>query len=144
MDARQAREWGLSKSRLLNLCQWYKHELLVYYCICWMAMKSETWNCACIRPLLENLVTNYIIIITWIIFKRMRTIISSAFVHWICTCGKKMISLCWFHHLCKYVNWLGPGRLFIRVCDGNIFFVVRDTVLSIRVLGIYEFSSCSY
>ena len=27
VDARQAREWGLSKSRLLKLWQWYKHEL---------------------------------------------------------------------------------------------------------------------
>ena len=26
-------EWGFSKSRLLNLWQWYKHELLVYCCI---------------------------------------------------------------------------------------------------------------
>ena len=51
MYARQACEWGLSKSRPLNLWQWYKHELLVYYCICRMAMISETWNCVCIRPL---------------------------------------------------------------------------------------------
>ena len=42
MDARQAHELGLSKSRLLNLWQWYKHELLVYCCICQMAVKSET------------------------------------------------------------------------------------------------------
>ena len=57
----QVREWGLSKSRLLNLLQWYKHELLVYCCIRQMAVKSEIWNCACIRPLLANLVTWYLI-----------------------------------------------------------------------------------
>ena len=57
MDAKQDREWGLSKSKLLNLWQWYKHELLFYCCICQMAVKSETWSCACIRPLLANLVT---------------------------------------------------------------------------------------
>ena len=44
VDARLARERGLSKSRPFNLWQWYKHELLVYYdcCICRMAVKSET------------------------------------------------------------------------------------------------------
>ena len=57
LDARQAREWGLSKSRPLKFWQWYKHERLVYCCTCRMAMKSETWNCACIRSLLANLVT---------------------------------------------------------------------------------------
>ena len=51
-DARQAREWGLSKSTSLKLWQWYKHELLVYCCICWMAVKVifETVRVA-IRPL---------------------------------------------------------------------------------------------
>ena len=29
VNARQARECGLSKSRLLNLWQWYKHELYI-------------------------------------------------------------------------------------------------------------------
>ena len=60
VDARQDCEWGLSKSRLLKLWQWYKHELLVYCCICRMTVKSETWNCVCIRPFLANLVTSYI------------------------------------------------------------------------------------
>ena len=50
VDARQACEWGLSKSRPLKLWQWYKHELLVYCFICQMTTKSETWNSACIRP----------------------------------------------------------------------------------------------
>ena len=58
MDARQAHEWGLSKSRLLNLWQWYKHELLVYCCIYRMAVKSETWKCVHTRLLLANPVTN--------------------------------------------------------------------------------------
>ena len=43
----------------------HTYELLVYCCICRMAMKNETWNCACIiRPLLANLVItcNYIYI----------------------------------------------------------------------------------
>ena len=53
VDARQAHEWSLSKSRPLNLWQWYKHELLVY-CICQM---SETWNCVRIGSVLANLVT---------------------------------------------------------------------------------------
>ena len=57
VNTRQAREWGLSKSRSLNLWQCYKHKLLVYSCICQMAVKNDTWNCACIRPLLANLVT---------------------------------------------------------------------------------------
>ena len=47
MDVRQAREWGLSKSGPLKLWQWYKHKLLVFCCICQMAVKSEIWNCAC-------------------------------------------------------------------------------------------------
>ena len=33
---------GLSKSRPLTLWQWYKYELLVYCCICQLAVKSET------------------------------------------------------------------------------------------------------
>ena len=57
IDARQAREWGLSKSRPLKLWQWYKHELLVYCCICWVAVKSESWNCVQTRHLLANPVT---------------------------------------------------------------------------------------
>ena len=57
VDDRQAREWGLSKSWPLNLWQWYKHVLLVYCCICRMAMKSETWNCVRTRSLLANPVT---------------------------------------------------------------------------------------
>ena len=57
MDARQAHEWGLSKSRPLKLWQWYKHELLVYCCICRVVVKSETWNCVCTRPLLVSPVT---------------------------------------------------------------------------------------
>ena len=54
---RPVNELSLSKSRSLNLWQWYKHELLVYCCICRMAVKSETWNCVRTRPLLANLVT---------------------------------------------------------------------------------------
>ena len=58
VDARQAHEWGLSKSRLLSLWQWYKHELLVYCYICQMPMINEIWNCACsYKTLLANLVT---------------------------------------------------------------------------------------
>ena len=65
MDARQAREWGLSKSRPLKFWQWYKHELLVYCCICQAAVKSEIWNCVCTRHLLANPITNgnYFVII---------------------------------------------------------------------------------
>ena len=59
IDARQAHEWGLSKSRLLKLWHLYKHELLVYFCICQMAVKSKTWNCVCTRPFLANPVTFY-------------------------------------------------------------------------------------
>ena len=51
VDVRQAQKWSLSKSRLLNLWQWCTHELLVC-CIYQMAVKSETWNYVCIRPLL--------------------------------------------------------------------------------------------
>ena len=57
MDTRQAREWGLSKSRPLNLWQWYKYELLVYCCTYQMTVKSDTWNCVHTRPLLVNPVT---------------------------------------------------------------------------------------
>ena len=57
MDARQAREWGLNKSRRLKLWHWYKHELLVYCCICRMVVKIETWNCVRTRPLFANPVT---------------------------------------------------------------------------------------
>ena len=42
MDARQARERGLSKTRPLKLWQWYKHKQLVYCCICQVAVKSKT------------------------------------------------------------------------------------------------------
>ena len=34
------------------------HEPLAYCCICQIVVKRETWNRACIRPLLANLVTN--------------------------------------------------------------------------------------
>ena len=61
MDTRQACEWGFGKNRPLKLWQWYKHELLVY---CRMTVKSETWNCACIRPFLVNLVTNHACVYT--------------------------------------------------------------------------------
>ena len=57
VDTRQARERGFSKSRPLSLWQWYKHELLIYCCICQMAMKIETWNCVYTRPPLANPVT---------------------------------------------------------------------------------------
>ena len=57
LDAKQAHGWGLNKSNPLKLWQWYKHELLVYCCICRMAVKSETPNCVHTRPLLANPVT---------------------------------------------------------------------------------------
>ena len=58
MYARQAHEWGRSKSRPLKLWQWYKHGLLVYCNICRVVVKSETWNCVRTRPLLANPVTS--------------------------------------------------------------------------------------
>ena len=57
MDVRQADEWGPSKSIPVNFWQRYTFELLVYSCTCRMVVKSETWNYACIRPLLANVIT---------------------------------------------------------------------------------------
>ena len=39
---RPVNEASVHKSRPLKLWQWYKHELLVYCCICPVAVKSET------------------------------------------------------------------------------------------------------